>query len=103
MGRRTFTGKLELTQQEGEKLKRLAKNGIAADSEVAELKHQLQSARRDAQIWKRRYEQLLEQTKEFLAALKKAPERVKEFISKILHVRQIEQPKVQQQRDSVSR
>ena len=103
MGRKTFSGKLELTQQEGEKLKRLAKNGIAADSEVADLKRQLQSAQHDAQIWKRRYEQLLEQTKEFLAALKKAPERVKEFISKILHVKQIEQPKVQQQRDSVSR
>ena len=103
MGRKTFAGKLELTQQEGEKLKRLAKNGIVADSEVADLKRQLQSARRDAQIWKRRYEQLLEQTKEFLVALKKAPEKVKEFISKVLHVKQIEQPKVQQQRDSVSR
>ena len=30
-------------------------------------------------------------------------ERVKEFISKVLHVKQIEQPKVQKQRDSVSR
>ena len=103
MGRRTFTGKLELTQQESERLKRLAKNGIVADSEIADLKHQLQSARRDAQIWKRRYEQLVEQTREFLAALKKAPERVKEFISRVLHVKQIEEPKVRQQRDSVSR
>lgn len=103
MGRRTFTGKLELTQQESERLKRLAKNGIVADSEIADLKCQLQSARRDAQIWKRRYEQLVEQTREFLAALKKAPERVKEFISRVLHVKQIEEPKVRQQRDSVSR
>lgn len=103
MGRRTFTGKLELTQQESERLKRLAKNRIAADSEIADLKRQLQSARRDAQIWKRRYEQLVEQTREFLAALKKAPERVKEFISRVLHVKQIEEPKVRQQRDSVSR
>ena len=100
MGRRTFTGKLELTQQESERLKRLAKNGIAADSEVADLKRQLQSARRDAQIWKQRYEELKEQTKDFLAAIKKAPERVKTFISKILHSERLEQPKVQRHREN---
>jgi len=101
---RTFTGKLEFTQQESEKLKQLARNGIAADSEIADLKCQLQSAKRDAQIWKRRYEQLLEQTKDFLAALKRAPEKVRKFISRVLHhAEEGQTPIVQRQRDSVSR
>ncbi len=104
MGRRTFTGKLEFTQQESEKLKRLARNAIAADSEIADLKRQLQSAKRDAQIWKRRYEQLMEQTKDFLAALRRAPEKVKEFIGRVLHhTEKGQMPVVQRQRDSVSR
>jgi len=104
MGRRTVTGKLELTKQESAKLKQLARNGIAADSEITDLKHQLQSARRDTQIWRRRYEQLLEQTKDFLVALRRAPERVREFISRVLHHAEKEQtPVVRRHRDSVSR
>jgi len=104
MGRRTFTGKLEFTQQESEKLKQLARNGIAADSEIADLKRQLQSAKRDIQIWKQRYERLLEQTRDFLAALKRAPEKVREFISRVLHHAEKGQtPVIQPQRDSVSR
>ncbi len=104
IGRRTFTGKLEFTQQESEKLKRLARNAIAADSEIADLKRQLQSAKRDAQIWKRRYEQLMEQTKDFLAALRQAPEKVREFIGRVLHhTEKGQMPVVQRQRGSVSR
>ncbi len=80
-------------------LKQLAKKGIAADTTIGDLKRDLKSARRDAQIWKRRYEELKEQTKDFLAALKKAPERVWAFISKILHAERTEQPNVQQRHE----
>lgn len=44
MGRRTFTGKIELTPQEANQLKKLAKRGIS------DLKKKLESARQDARI-----------------------------------------------------
>ena len=85
MGRKTFTGKLELTPQEGETLKQLAKKGVVADAVISDLKQKLTSARKDAHIWKERYEKLLEQTKDFLAAVKRAPEKVRVFLDRILH------------------
>ena len=100
MGRKTLMGKIEFSQQEAEDLKRLAKKGIAADTTIKDLQRDLKSARRDAQIWKRRYEELKEQAKDFLAAVRKAPERVMVFISKVLHTEQAEPPRVQRQRES---
>ena len=100
MGRKTLMGKMEFSQQEAEDLKRLAKKGIAADTTIKDLQRDLKSARRDAQIWKRRYEELKEQAKDFLAAVRKAPERVMAFISKVLHTEQAEPPRVQRQRES---
>ena len=100
MGRKTLLGKVEFSQQEAEDLKQLAKKGIAADTTIKDLQRDLKSARRDAQIWKRRYEELKEQTKDFLAAVRKAPERVMAFISKVLHTEQAEPPRFQRQRES---
>ena len=85
MGRKTFTGKLELTPQEGETLKQLAKKGVVADAVISDLKQKLNSARKDARIWKDRYEKLLEQTKDFLTAVKRTPEKVRAFLDRILH------------------
>ena len=93
-------GKVEFSQQEAEDLKQLAKKGIAADTTIKDLKRDLKSARRDAQIWKRRYEELKEQTKDFLDAVRKAPERVMSFIFNVLHAEQAQPPKVQRQRES---
>ncbi len=100
MGRKTLMGKVELSQQEATDLKQLAKKGIAADTTIKDLQRNLKSARRDAQIWERRYEELKEQVKDFLTAVKKAPGQVKAFISKVLHMEQAEPPKVQRQRKS---
>ena len=100
MGRKTLMGKVEFSQQEAENLKQLAKKGIAADTTIKDLQRDLKSARRDAQIWKRRYEELKEQVKDFLTAVRKAPERVMSFISIVLHAEQTEPPKVQRHRKS---
>lgn len=81
-------------------MKQLAKKGVAAETTISELRRDLKSARRDAQIWKRRYEELKEQAKDFLAAVKKAPERVMDFISKVIHTEQAKPPRVQRQRES---
>lgn len=100
MGRKTLLGKVEFSQQEAEDLKQLAKKGIAADTTIKDLQRDLKSARRDAQIWKRRYEELKEQAKDFLAAVRKAPKRVMAFISKVLHTEQAEPPRFQRHRES---
>lgn len=94
MGRKTLMGKIELTQQEAAQLKQMAKNSISAEAEIGDLKQKLTAAKKDAQIWKQRYEKLLEQTKDFLAALKQTPERVKDFIDRVLHA---ERPMPQRQ------
>lgn len=101
IGRKTLLGKVELSQREAEDLKQLAKKGVAADSAIRDLQRDLKSARRDAQIWKRRYEELKEQTKDFIAALKRAPERVRAFISKVLHTERVEHPTIQRQRGNI--
>ena len=85
MDRKTITGKLELSAQEGDRLRELAKRGIAATAVLSDLKKKLESARNDARIWKERYEKLFEQTKVFIAAMKKAPEKMKAFMAHILH------------------
>ena len=99
MGRKTLLGKVELSQQEAKNLKQLAKKGVAADITISDLRRDLKSARRDAQIWKRRYEELKEQAKDFLAAARKAPERVTLFLSRVLNTEQAEPPRVQRQRE----
>ena len=100
MGRKTLMGKVELSQQDAADLKQLAKKGVAADSTIGDLRRDLKSARRNTQIWKRRYEELKEQTKDFLVALKKAPERVRAFISKVIQIKKTASQKIYPQRDN---
>ena len=101
MGRKTFTGKIEYTPHEAEQLKNLAKKAISASAVIADLKKKLETARQDARIWKERYEALQTQTKDFLAALKKAPEAVKTFLSRILHMEKKEPEQEKQQRTNI--
>ena len=100
MGRKTFTGKIEFTPHEAEQLKNLAKKAISASSVIADLKKKLEAARQDVRIWKERYEALQAQTKDFLAAMKKAPEAVKAFLSRILHMEKKEAEQEKKQREN---
>ena len=102
-GRKTFIGKLELTPQEGETLKQLAKKGVVADAVISDLKQKLTSARKDARIWKERYEKLLEQTKDFLAAVKQAPEKVRAFLGRILHTERAESRPAKQRETTLTK
>ena len=56
---------------------------------------ELEEAKKDIGIWKRRYEELKKQTKDFIEAIRKAPELVKSFIRKVLHTEK-DVPKHQQ-------
>ena len=85
MGSKTlFGGKVQLTQNEAINLKELAKKGVTAKAKISDLEQKLENAKRDADIWKNRYEKLKEQTKDFIKATLKAPELVMEFIKNVL-------------------
>ena len=90
---------MELTAQEASFLKEQAKRGISAAAVISDLKKKLEASRQDARIWKDRYESLQAQTKDFLAALKKAPEAVKAFLSRILHMEKKEPEKEKKQHE----
>ena len=91
MGRKNIFGKIEFTKQEAERLKELAKSGISAKVQINELKNSLQRALESARIWRSRYEDLREQTREFLIVMKKAPEKIKVFIKHLLEEKQPQQ------------
>lgn len=86
MGRNTLRGNVNLTQEEAYKLKRFSKKRITTQIEVTNLKKKLEAAVHDAAVWKSRYEKLKEETKDFVAAIKRAPERLKQFIDEILRM-----------------
>ncbi len=73
-------GKIEVAAQDWKTLSDLAKKGVIADSEIADLKKELAAARRDTQIYKSRWERLMEETKLFRDAMKHAPRLVKDFL-----------------------
>ena len=100
MGRKTFTGKIEFTSQEADQLINLAKKAISASAVISDLKKKLETIRQDARIWKERYEALQIQTKDFLAAMKKAPEAAKSFLSRILHTEKSEPEQEKKQRET---
>lgn len=93
IGKTNFFGKVEMTQDDCTYLKERAKLSIIQETQITELKNKLSSAKKDIGIWKKRYEALYEQTKEFLEAVKRAPEKIKAFIQQIIHSeRNISQP-----------
>ncbi|MDY2640176.1 MAG: hypothetical protein SOV68_09660, partial [Ligilactobacillus salivarius] len=95
MGKETFTGNVQFTKPEAKKLKKLAKQSIEYKSKMISLNNELEEAKKDIGIWKRRYEELKKQTKDFIEAIRKAPELVKSFIRKVLHTEK-DVPKHQQ-------
>lgn len=93
IGKTNFFGKVEMTQDECTYLKERAKLSMIQETQITELRNKLSSAKKDIGIWKKRYEDLYEQTKEFLEAVKRAPEKIKAFIQQIIHSeRNISQP-----------
>ena len=85
IGKTNFFGKVEMTQDDCTYLKERAKLSMIQETQITDLKNKLSSAKKDIGIWKKRYEALYEQTKEFLEAVKRAPEKIKAFIQQIIH------------------
>lgn len=85
MGKKNLLGNIELSQQEIAQLKQLAKNDLLAENKVKDLQRDLQSAKRDSEIWKKRYTELQKQTKEFIAARRKSPKLAQELLNDLLN------------------
>ncbi len=97
MGKKNLLGKIELSQQEIAQLKQLAKNDLLAENKVKDLQRDLQSAKRDSEIWKKRYTELHKQTKDFIAAKQKSPELAQELLNKLLNHKSPVNPKESKQ------
>ena len=85
IGKKTISGNISMTPQDAQFLKELTKEGIASHGLIGGLQNKVEALKRDVSVWKRKYEKLQEQTKDFMAALKRAPRKVKEFIQFMLH------------------
>ena len=84
MGKSTIFGKVELTKAECERLKNLAKKGVVADAKISDLREKLRSTERDIGIWQRRFDDLNVRTKEYQAAMRLAPNQVREAVERVL-------------------
>ena len=98
IGKKTISGNISMTPQDAQFLKEFAKEGVASRGLIGDLKNKVETLKRDVSVWKRKYEKLQEQTKDFMAALKRAPRKVKEFIQFILHA-EPEKPEQSRSRD----
>ena len=98
IGKKTISGNISMTPQDAQFLKELAKEGVASRGLIGDLKNKVETLKRDVSVWKRKYEKLQEQTKDFMAALKRAPRKVKEFIQFMLHT-EPEKPEQSRSRD----
>ena len=77
IGKKTISGNISMTPQDAQFLKELAKEGGASRGLIGDLKNKVETLKRDVSVWKRKYEKLQEQTKDFKSALKRAPARSK--------------------------
>ena len=93
MGQSTLLGKVQFSTGEADRLKGLAKEALLSRAEIEALSRELGAAKNEAALWKSRYEKLLEQTKDFLAALRRAPELVRNFIAKVCSMEPEKKPR----------
>ena len=83
MTKKTIGGNVQLSPADWKTVSGLAKKGVTAEGDIADLKKQLSAAKKDAQIYKSRWERLLEETKLFREAVKHAPRLVREFLASV--------------------
>ena len=94
IGKKSFTGKVQMSQEDYGRLTELAKEGIASRGQIARLNDTIRSL--NNRIWnlneainrlERRLDELTERCKPYLEAVRKAPQRVKRFLDELLHPR----------------
>ncbi len=101
-----FSKKIELEQADYESLTEYAKKGIVADKEIYELNKRIDNLRNTVDKWKSKYDEIVEQTKDFFHAIKLAPQKVTNFFKSLfdkekqdeLERQRLEQEKIQAER-----
>ena len=91
-------GQIVLTPKELKKVRNLAEEGAEVRGRIYDLENALERANREADyargqwcIWKQRYEDLLENTKPYLEAVKFFPQKVMEFLARVMQEYKLEQ------------
>ena len=101
-----FSKKIELESQDYEDLVGYAKKGIVADKKIYELNNRIDNLRNAVDKWKSKYDEIVEQTKDFFHALKLAPQKVFDLFKNLfakekqdeLEKQRLEQEKIQAER-----
>lgn len=83
LGRKKMFGKVTLPEQDFKEVISLAKEGVLSRGKIADLARQLRDTSSQLFSSQLSWEQLYEQTSDFLQAMKLAPQRIKEVISDI--------------------
>lgn len=83
MGKRSILGQMEFTDHEERTLKDLAKECIINRGKVHDLEQRLNETQTQYRSLKGKYDRLLSATKEYLDAVKLAPQRIKEVLKEI--------------------
>ena len=91
-----FSKKIELDQEDYKSLTQYAKKGIVADKEIYELNSRIDNLRNAVDKWKSLYDDIVEKTKDYIHAIKLAPQKVTNFF-KILFDKE-KQDKLEKQR-----
>lgn len=83
VGKKTITGKIQLSEDEYEKLKSLAKEGITSRKVIEQQKDEISRLKTVFYKLKELYDNLVEEIKPYREALFVAPQKVKEFLKEI--------------------
>lgn len=84
MVKRSIGGKVQLSPEDWETVSELAKKGVVADSSISDLERKLADAKRGSDIYKRRWETLSAQTKDYVQAKQQAPEQMRSALATVM-------------------
>ena len=93
-----FSKKVEIEKDKFDTLINLAKKGISADRIIKSLEIRVNNLVESVYSWKQKFEDLQEKTKDFIEAVKIAPQKVTDFLKDIIFREQERIRKLEQER-----
>lgn len=86
LGKKTITGKVQLSESEFDKLKNLANEGITSRQVIKEQNEQIERLYQAVNKLKDMYDCIVEEIRPYRVALKLAPQKVKDFFKELFAV-----------------
>ena len=83
VGKKTLTGKVQMTTENFDKLKSLAKEGVLSRSVIQEQKDEISRLHTAFNRLRERYDKVMEEIKPYREVLRLAPKKVKEFFKEL--------------------